>query len=639
VSGASIRFWECILKPTRRTFLAGALGLVAAPAAPALGAPAALAPSKAGPAFRHGLSLFGDLKYPRGFARFDYVNARAPKGGRVRQIAIGTFDNLNLVISGVKGSLGAGVSDIYDTLMVSSLDEVSAEYGLLAEEVSFPPDHAWVIYRLRAKAHWHDGKPITPEDVIFSFDVFKPFNPIYSAYYKHVVKAEKIGPREIKFTFDRPGNRELPHIVGQLTVLPKHWWQGKDASGKARDISATTLEIPLGSGAYRIKEVNPGRAIVMERVANYWGGKLNVNVGRDNFDQVAYEYFRDMTVAREAFKGDQIDIFLENSAKDWATAYDFPAVKDARVIREEFPIRNIGRMQGFVFNLRRPLFSDWRLRRAFNFAFNFEEMNKQLFFSQYTRIASYFEGTELASSNVPQGLELEILEPLRDKVPESVFTTPYRNPESGTPEAVRANLREAIQLLKQAGFRFRDRKLVDASDNPVEVEFLSSDPASERYILFYKPSLERIGVSVRLRNVDDAQYENRIRNRDFDIITFGWGQSLSPGNEQREYWGSQAADEPGSRNVGGIKDEAIDALIERVIFARDRTELVAATHALDRVLLHHHYLVPQWTYGKIRMARWDRFGHPDPLPKYGLSGFPTIWWVDAERAAKTGQAP
>lgn len=628
------------MKLDRRTLLLGSASLASTTALaglPSVLTGAAHAQGNAAPAFRHGLSLFGDLKYPKGFAKFDYVRADAPKTGAVRQIAVGTFDNLNLVISGVKGTLASGVGEIYDTLMASSMDEVSAEYGLLAEAASYPDDHAWVVYRLNPDAKWHDGKPVTPEDVIFSLDVFKTHNPLYGAYYRHVVKAEKTGPRDIRFTFDRPGNRELPQIVGQLTVLPKHWWEGKDASGRQRDITATTLEVPLGSGAYRIKEVVPGRSLVLERAKNYWGAKLNVNVGRDNFNEIRYEYFRDMTVAREAFKGDQVDVFIENSAKDWATAYDFPAVRDGRVVLEEFPIRSVGRMQAFVFNLRRPLFSDWRLRRAFNLAFDFEEMNKQLFFSQYTRIASYFEGTELASSNVPQGLELEILEPLRGKVPESVFTTPYRNPVGGTPEAVRANLRDAIQLLKDAGFNYRDRKLVDKDGKPVEVEFLSADPSSERYILFYKPSLERIGVTVRLRTVDDAQYTNRIRNRDFDITTFVWGQSLSPGNEQREYWSSAAADQPGSRNIGGIKDEAIDALIERVIFAKDRPELVAATHALDRVLLHHHFVVPQWTYGKVRMARWNRFGRPDPLPQYGMSAFPTVWWFDKDRAGKAGQ--
>ena len=399
------------------------------------------------------------------------------------------------------------------------------------------------------------------------------------------------------------------------------------------------LEPPLGSGAYRIKEFTAGRSIAFERVKEHWGKDLNVNIGRNNFDELRYEYFRDSTVAREAFKGDVFDWRTENSAKDWETAYDFPAVKEKRVLLEEFPIRSSGVMQAFAFNIRREKFKDRRLRLAMNYAFDFEEMNKQIFFNRYKRIASYFEGTELASSGLPQGKELEILETVRDKVPAEVFTKPYVNPVGGTPENVRANFREALRLLKEAGYEVRNQKLTNVkTGEPLTIEFLVSaaDPNGERFISFYKPSLERIGVTVTIRSVDDTQMINRERNRDFDVMTNSWGQSLSPGNEQRGNWGSQAADEPGSENLVGIKDPAIDALIDRVIFAKDRAELVAATRALDRVLLWNHFVVPQWTYGKQRTARWDRFGRPDKLPEYGASAFPTIWWWDAERAAKAG---
>ncbi|MFL5046314.1 MAG: extracellular solute-binding protein, partial [Xanthobacteraceae bacterium] len=536
-----------------------------------------------------------------------------------------------------KGSLAGGIDLILDTLMVSSLDEVSTEYGLLAEAVSYPPDFASVTYRLRAQAKWHDGMPVTSDDVIFSFEAFKKNSPQLSAYYRHVVKAEKSGEREITFTFDSTGNRELPQIVGQLNVLPKHWWEGTDKSGRKRDVAATTLEPPLGCGAYRLKDFVPGRSIAYERVKDYWGKDINVNIGRDNFDEIRFEYFRDSIVAIEAFKADVVDWRSENSAKNWATAYDFPAVNDKRVVKEEFPVRNVGVMQGFVLNTRRDKFKDARLRRAFNFAFDFEETNKQMFFGQYKRIASYFEGLELASSGLPEGQELAILETVRDKVPPEAFTTPYSNPVGGNPENVRANLREALRLMKEAGYEVRDRRLVEVSSGrPLSVELLVDQPDFERIVLFYKPSLERLGVEVTVRRVDDVQYENRLRNWDYDIITMSWGESLSPGNEQRGYWGSQAADQPGSRNFAGIKNPAIDALIDRVIFAKDRAELVAATKALDRVLLWNHYVVPQWTYGKARTARWDRFGRPDPLPKYGVSAFPTVWWWDAERAAKVG---
>ena len=587
--------------------------------------------------WRHGVSLFGDLKYPAGFTRYDYVNPDAPKAGTVRQLEIGTFDNFNIVVSGLKGSIARGVGEVYESLMTECRDEVSSMYGLLAESVAHPDDHAFVIYRLRPEARWHDGKPVTADDVVFSFDTFKQHSPMYRSYYGHVTKAEQIGERDIKFTFDGAGNRELPSIVGQLNLLPKHWWQGTDPQGRPRDVTATTLEIPLGSGPYRIKEFSPGRSLVLERVPDYWGAKIPVNVGQNNFDQIRYEFFRDDTVALEAFKADQIDVIVERSAKVWATGYDFPALREKRVVKEVFPTRNVGRMQGFIFNLRRPLFSDVRLRRAFNYAYDFEEMNRQLSSGEYRRNVSYFDGTELASSGVPEGLELQILETVRDKVPPEVFTTPYKNPVNGNQENVRNNLREATRLLKEAGFEIRDRKLTGKDGKPVSVEFLSQDQGDERIILFYKPNLERLGIDVAIRTVDSVQYQNRLRNFDFDIVTSLWVQSLSPGNEQREFFGSQAADRPGSRNTPGIKNPAVDALIERVVFARNRDELTAACKALDRVLLWNEYLVPQFIYDFQRYARWDRFSRPDPLPKFGISGFPALWWWDAEKADKTGK--
>ncbi len=620
---------------SRRSVLRGSAAVLAAPSLPRFTAPAHAQER----AWKHGLSLFGEPQYPAGFKNFNYVNPTAPKGGMVRLAANGTFDNFNLVVAGVKGSLAAGLELVTQTLMAPALDEVSTEYGLVAEAVSHPADFSSVTYRLRADARWQDGKPVTADDVIFSLNTFKTNSPQLGAYYRHVVKAEKTGEREVTFTFDGPGNRELPQIVGQLYVLPKHWWEGTDANGKKRDVTATTLEPPLGSGSYRIKEFTPGRTVVYERVKDHWAQYLAVAAGQNNFDEIRYEYFRDTTVALEGFKGDQVDWRTENSAKNWATAYDFPAVRDKRVTLEEFPIRNFGVMQAFVFNVRRDKFKDARVRRAFNFAFDFEEMNKQLFFGQYKRIASYFEGTELASSGVPQGAELAILETVRDKVPAEVFTTPYSNPVNGDPVQVRNNLREATRLLKEAGYEVRNQKLVDAkSGEPFSVEFLASDPNSERFVLFYKPSLERLGVTATVRTVDDAQYENRLRQWDYDVITASWGQSLSPGNEQRGFWGSQAADQPGSRNLAGIKNAAIDVLIDRVIFTKDRDDLVAATKALDRVLLWNSYVVPQWTYGKVRTARWDRFGRPDTMPKYGTASFPSIWWWDASKAAKASRA-
>ncbi|KQY97246.1 hypothetical protein ASD45_21360 [Pseudolabrys sp. Root1462] len=624
------------MKLSRRGLLRSTAAAFAAPALSALGlASFSVAARADDKAWKHGLSLFGDVKYPADFKHFEYVKADAPQGGTVRMSGFGTFDNFNEVVALVKGNLAMGTNFINESLMTPSYDEVSTEYGLLADAVRHADDYSWVTYRINAKAKWWDGKPVTVDDVIFSFSVQKENRPDLAAYYRHVTKAENTGEREVTFTFDGPGNRELPHIVGQLSVYPKHWWEGKDKSGNKRDITATTLEIPLGSGPYRIKEFAPGRNIVYEKVADYWGKDLNVNIGTNNFAQIRFEYFRDTTVALEAFKGDQIDWRTETSAKDWATSYDFPALRDKKVVREEFPQTSSGVMQAFAFNIRRDKFKDARLRLAFNYAFDFDEMNKQLFYGAYKRIDSYFFGTELASSGLPQGIELEILNTVKDQVPADLFTKPYTNPSNGDQQAARTNLRTALTLLRDAGYEIRNTKLVNTkTGEQLGVEMLLVQPAFERVALFYKPALERLGIAVSVRTVDTSQYENRLRQWDYDIIVASWGESLSPGNEQRGFWGSQAADQPGSRNVVGIKNPAIDKLIDRVIFAKSREELVAATHALDRVLLWNHYVVPQWSYPFQRTARWDRFSHPETMPKYAASAFPTVWWWDQAKAAK-----
>jgi len=590
------------------------------------------------PEWRHGLSLLGTPKYPADFKRFDYVNPDAPKGGLVRFGLEGTFDSFNSVIP--RGSAAADIELIYDTLMAPSLDEIATEYGLLAEAVRYPPDYSWVSYRLRPEARWHDGKPVTAEDVVWTFERLKKLSPSQAFYYRHVTKAEQSGEREVTFTFDGPGNRELPQIVGQIHVLPKHWWTGKDASGKPRDIAGGTLEAPLGDSAYRIKKgFVPGRTIAYERVPEYWGRNLAVNIGRNNFDEIRFEYYRDDTVEVEAFKADQYDFRSENIAKNWATAYDFPARREGKVILEKFSERARGVMQGFIFNLRRDKFRDPRVRLAFSYALDFEEMNKTLFYGQYRRCDSYFTGSELASSGLPAGQELEILESVRDKIPAEVFTTPFQNPATNSEEARRTNLRQAARLLREAGYEVRDGKLVNGkTGEPFRVDFLLVSPAFERSILFYKPALERLGIEVSSRVVDSSQYINRTRAREFDIIVASWGQSLSPGNEERDFFGSEAADREGSRNYGGIKDAGVDALIDRVIFAKDREELVAASKALDRVLLWNNYVVPGWTIDYARTARWDRFARPEKLPTYSY-GFPEIWWYDKERAAKVGVRP
>ena len=584
--------------------------------------------------WRHALSLMGDIKYPAGFKHYSYVNPNAPKGGLLRLGVDGTFDSFNHIIT--RGTVAAGVSTIYDTLMTASLDEVATEYGLIAESVRYPADYSSVTYRLRASARWHDGKPITPEDVIWTFEMLKQHNPQRRYYYRHVVKAEKTGERDVTFTFDEPGNRELPQIVGQIAPMPKHWWTGKDPQGKERNIANATLEPPLGSGAYKLKSFIPGRTIVYERVKEYWAATLPVRIGHDNFDELRYEYFRDDSTELIAFKADEFDFRAENVAKNWATAYDIPAVKEKRLLLETFPDRARGVMQAFVFNLRREKFTDPRVRLALNYAMNFENMNRNFFYGQYERIASYFSGTELASSGLPQGKELEILESVRGQVPPEVFTATYKNPVFDKEESVRGNLRQAAKLLREAGYEVRDGKLVNAkTGEPFTIEFLIASPSFDRIILFYGEDLKRLGIQFTVRQVDVSQYQNRVRSRDFDAIVSGWGQSLSPGNEQYEYFGSESADRDGSSNYAGIKNPAVDTLIKRVVFAKDRGELLAATRALDRVLMWNHYVVPMWSINVSRIARWDRFGKPDKLPEYNI-GFPDIWWFDKDRAAKVG---
>ena len=626
----------------RRSFLAGALaafGLRSPAAAQEPAESAAKASAQETPGnWRHALTLLGEPKYGPDFPHFEYADPKAPVGGLVRLGAQGGFDNLNMIVNGLKGDLEGGITQIYDTLMEDSGDEPFSSYGQLAEAVRIAPDGMSVAYRLRSGARWHDGKPLTVEDVIWSFDTLKANSPFYAAYYHSVAKAEATGEREVTFRFSEAGNRELPQVLGQMQVLPKHWWTGTDANGKPRNPTETTLEIPLGSGPYRLAKIDAGRSAIYERVADYWGKDLAVNRGRNNFGTVRFEYFRDGSVLLEALKGDLYDFRTESIARNWATQYDdFPAVREGRLIKEEFPGRGTGIMQAFVFNLRRDKFKDERVRRAFNLAMNFEEMNRQLFFGQYQRIDSYFFGSELACSGLPEGIERAILDGVKDKLPPKVFTEPYRNPVNDTPDAVRANLRLAVGLLKEAGYELKGGQMVSkATGEPLTVEFLEFQNVFERVILPFAAQLKLIGIGSSVRVIDQAQYQNRLRAFDFDITTSNWPESLSPGNEQREYWGSASADKPGSRNIAGIKDAGIDALIEKLIFSSDRETLVAATRALDRALLSHNYVVPQWSSPVTRTIRWNRFGRPAVLPKYGSSGFPTTWWYDEALAKKTG---
>lgn len=575
--------------------------------------------------WRHALSSIGEPKLPQGFAHYDYVDTQAPKGGTLNLSEAGTFDSFNSVLA--KGEQPSSLSLVYDTLLTSSEDEVLTSYGLLAEAIAYPDDLSYASFRLRAEAKWADGKPVTPEDVIFSFEKAKELDPRMSVYYAHVVSAEKTGEREVTFRFDEKNNRELPNILGQFLIVPKHWWEGKDDKGNQRDIAKTTLEPAMGSGPYRIAAFSPGSTIRYELRDDYWAKDLNVNVGRNNFKVINYNFYADFDVELEAFRAGNVDFRRENSASRWATGYDFPAVKDGRVKREEVenPLRATGVMQALVPNLRRDQFKDPRVRLALNYAFDFEDLNRTLAFNAFKRIDSYFWGTELASSGLPQGRELEILDGLKDKVPPEVFTTPYTNPVGGDPQKSRDNLRKAIGLLKEAGWALKGNRMVnEKTGQPLSIEILLGSQSFERTVLPFANNLKKIGIEARLRTVDASQYTNRVRSFDYDMIYQVWAETLNPGNEQAEFWGSAAADRPGSRNYAGIADPAVDALIKMIIFAPNRDEQVAAIKAMDRVLLANHYVVPLFYSGNQRIAYWNRIAH-GRFPEYGLD-FPAAWW-------------
>lgn len=586
----------------------------------------------------HTLSYQDEVKYPPDFTHFDYVNVDAPKGGTVRLGDMGGFDTFNPILP--QGEPASGLGLIYETLFTPAYDEILTDYGLLAEAVSYPDDVSSVTFRMNPDARWHDGEPVTAEDVIWSFNKAKELNPNVAQYYANVVSAEVTAPGEVTFAFDTTGNLELPKIMGQLGVYPQHWWEGTDAQGNTRDIGKPTLEPPLGSGPYRIGSFTPGRTISYVRVEDYWGNDHPTQVGHNNFGEIRYEYFLDLEVQFEAFKADQLDYWPENRASRWATAYDFPAVTEGRVIKELFPNddRDRGVMVGWGFNQRKPMFQDEKVRQALNYAYDFEEMNRTLFYGQYERIDSYFFGADpLRWKGLPQGEELEILESIRDKVPESVFTTEFANPVAGDPQKLRANLRTALQLLGEAGYRLDGNRLVDANGQQLSFEILLNGPTQEPNATAWQKNLQAIGIAATIRTVDSPQYINRMRSFDFDVAYVAWAQSLNPGNEQRFYWGSVSREEEGSQNYLGIADPGIDALIDKIIFADDRATLEAASRALDRVLMAHHFLVPTYTILVSRIARWDRFSHPEPLPEYSV-GFPTIWWWDAEKAARVGGA-
>jgi len=583
-------------------------------------------PSLAGaaePVKGHGIAMHGDLRYGPDFGHFDYVNPDAPKGGAARLADTGSFDNLNPFI--IRGEAAAGLGLTYDTLTVQSADEPFAEYGLLAETIESPADRSWVQFTLRGGARWHDGRPITADDLLFSFHTLRDKGaPFYRFYYASVERTERIDARTVRFVFQPGDNRELPLILGQLPVLPKHYWED-------REFDRTTLEPPLGSGPYRIRSFEAGRRIVYERVADYWGRDLAVNRGRHNFDVISYDYYRDRTVQLEAFKAGEFDYRAENSAKNWATAYDIPAVRNGLLTLAEIPHDRPAGMQGFVYNTRRALFADRRVREALAYAFDFEWSNRNLFHGQYKRTRSYFDNSELAATGLPGPEELAILEPFRGRIPDEAFHREYNPPATDGSGRIRDNLREGDRLLKEAGWIIRDGKLVHGeTGRPFAFTITLVSPDFERIALPFARNLQRLGVEARVRTVDTAQYLRLLENFDYDMITFPFGQSASPGNEQRLYWGSAAAEQPGSRNFAGIKDPAIDELIELLIAAPDRQSLIVRTRALDRVLQWGFYVIPQFHLDYDRIAYWNLFGRPEVTPRQGAQF--DAWWIDPDRA-------
>lgn len=607
----------------RSAFIATALSLmIASGAGPARAADATTC--------RHAVSLVDSPKMAADFKHFDWVNPDAPKGGTLRVAEIGSFDNLNPFT--IDGSAADGIGGTIDSLFAGSPDEPSTAYGLIAECVSFPDDFSSAKFKLRAEAKFHDGKPIRPEDVVFSLEALKAANPQISLYYKNVVKAEKTGEHEVTFTFDIKGNRELPVIVSEMSVLPEHYWKGNNASNAPRDIKKSTMEVPLGSGPYKVKSLDAGRNIVFERVKDYWAKDLPVNKGQWNYDEVRHEYFRDRVPAFEAFKSGLVDIWSESSASAWAAQYDFDALKKGFVKKEMLPHARVAGMQSFTFNLRRKQFQDARVRQAIGLVMDFEELNKKIFAGSYKRLESYFDNSELRARGLPEGRELEILNEVKADVPPDVFTTEFKVPAKTGPDDLRAHMREAVKLLQAAGWTLKGGSLTNAAGETLNAEFLLVSPDFERVVLPYLENLKKIGINASVRTIDSSAYERRAKSFDFDIVVNSVGQSHSPGNEQRFFFGSDAADRQGSRNTGGIKNPAVDKIIDKIILAKDRADLVAATRALDRVLLWNFYVVPNWYLPADRVAMWDIFGRPEKLPSQVPARYEQTWWIDPVKA-------
>jgi microcin C transport system substrate-binding protein len=604
-----------------------------APAAPPSPTPAPTAAPAGGSAEllgkpMTGFALFGVPALPPDFKNFPYVNPDAPKGGEIVLSATGSFDNFNPFI--LRGHAAAESARVYDTLLRESANEPSTGYAHLAESMEIAPDRLSVAYNLRPEAKFQDGVPVTADDVVWTFNTLKSAGrPNYRQYYADVIDATVEGPRRVVFHFRNADSRELPLIVGEMPILPKHWWAG-------RDFTAPLTEAPLGSGPYRVDHFEMGRTTVLARVPDYWAKDLPTARGLNNFGTVRTEYFRDSTVAMEAFKSGQIQYRNENVSKNWATAYDFPAVQQGLVIKESFRHHLPTGMQSFAMNSRRAVFAERRVREAIAQVFDFQWMNKNLFYGLYTRTDSYFSNSDLASSGLPQGDELTLLSQYRDKLPAELFTQPFTLPVTDGSGNNREGLRRALNLLKDSGWEIKERKLVNKDGQQMSFEILSNDPTYERIETPYVQWLARLGIDARVRTVDPAQYQHRLDSFDFDMTMAVFPESDFPGNEQRDFWTCQSAKTEGSSNEMGVCDPVVDALVDTVIASPDKAHLITNTRALDRVLLWGWYGVPNWHYQYFNVAHWNRFGHPD-VPVRSGNVF-DAWWVDPKLAAANDAA-
>ena len=585
-------------------------------------------PAAAQNTISHGVSVFGDLKYKPDFKHFDYVNPAAPKGGEMRTWGLDTFDNLN-PFNLMEERVPLGLMDqAFDPLMARAMDEPDAAYGLIAHSAEMPPDKSWIVFHLRPEARFSDGTPITADDVVFTLETLRTRgHPRYRVVYEGVERATAVDRHTVRFDFKPGRQRDLPTFLADLRPLSRAYW-----ARKAFD--RPTMETPVTSGPFKIARVDPGRSIVYQRDPSYWAKDLPVNVGRHNFDRVRVEYFRDRDIALEALFAGEYDWKEENTARDWSTKYDDkPAVIEGLIKRETIRDNRPSGVQAWFFNMRRGKFQDRRVREALDLAFDYTWMNKNLFYGLYKRTSSMYENSELAAHAPPSAAEIALLEPFRGQVPEEVFSKPYTSPEPADERAFRENLRRAVTLLREAGWTIKDGKLRNARGEIFEIEFLLYEASFQRVINPYILNLNRLGIDAKIRIVDVANFITRRQTHDFDVVIERYTQPLTPGVEQRDYFGSAAADVQGSRNIAGIKDKVVDALIDKVIAAEDRASLTTAVRALDRVLMWNRYSIPQWYSGNHRLAYWDRFSRPETKPKYDL-GIIDTWWYDADKARR-----